>query len=186
MTPEKTKRKPTAARLAASVLLAAALIAPPLAASAAADFRPMGEGRLAWFGVDLYTASLAAPQGTYVRGQPAELSIEYLKPIRADRLVDRTRKEWDRLQRRTDLPARALREEWLTAITTIWPDVTPGDTITTRVDVDGSTRFLLNGAEIGAIEDPRFGPAFLDIWLHPETRSGSLRADLLGQNGNGR
>jgi hypothetical protein len=63
----------------------------------------------------------------------------------------------------------------------IWPDVSPGDSITTLVERDGPTRFFFNDEPIGVVADPDFGPALLTIWLHPASRSDKLRLALLGE-----
>jgi hypothetical protein len=33
---------------------------------------------------------------------------------------------------------------------------------------------------VGRVPDPDFGPALLEIWLHPESRSDKLRRELTG------
>ncbi|CAM3852477.1 chalcone isomerase family protein [Rheinheimera salexigens] len=43
----------------------------------------------------------------------------------------------------------------------------------------GSVTFLFNQQEIGTIEDKKFGPAFFDIWLSPDTSAKKLRRQLL-------
>jgi hypothetical protein len=58
--------------------------------------------------------------------------------------------------------------------------VTPGDQLIARYDPGGATRFYGNDGLLGVIDDPKFGPAFLGIWLHPQTRAAELRAALLG------
>jgi hypothetical protein len=44
---------------------------------------------------------------------------------------------------------------------------------------DGQTIFYKGKQEIGRVDDAEFGPAFLSIWLDPNTRSKPLRAKLL-------
>ena len=58
--------------------------------------------------------------------------------------------------------------------------MTPGDRIIAFWEPDGPTRFYGNNGLLGVIEDPRFGPAFLGIWLHPDTRAEDLRMALIG------
>ena len=51
----------------------------------------------------------------------------------------------------------------------------------------GSVTFLFNQQEIGTIADKKFGPAFFDIWLSPDTSAKKLRRqftdDALGFKG---
>ena len=63
----------------------------------------------------------------------------------------------------------------------MWPDIKAGDLIVTVVTRGGPTRFYSSGELLGEIADPEFGPAFLEIWLHPESRRPDLRDALVGE-----
>ena len=97
--------------------------------------------------------------------------------------MERTRKEWDRLEGRMALPPADLREAWLERLAGMWPDVSPGDHIQTVVLPGGPTEFHGSRGLLGRIDDPAFGPAFLAIWLHPETSAPDLRRALTGRSG---
>jgi hypothetical protein len=142
--------------------------------------RLVGQGRLNWFGISVYEASLWTTEGRFEQFAAHEkvaLEIRYLKNIPARRLVDSARTEWDRL----GLLQEETIEKWCAQVADIWPDVTPGDRLTTVVTRQGTTRFYFNGQFAGEIRDAEFGPTLLEIWLHPETRSKSLRRSLLGE-----
>jgi hypothetical protein len=103
----------------------------------------------------------------------------YEKNISSETLVDTTLKEWRRLNIFDD----SRRQFYAQQLRRLWPDVKPGDSITTVMNNNEQTIFLVNGREVGRISDKHFGPALLAIWLHPETRATGLRADLIGLKG---
>ncbi|KPJ95233.1 MAG: hypothetical protein AMJ53_03175 [Gammaproteobacteria bacterium SG8_11] len=163
----------------------------------------VGEGSMTWLGFSLYHASLWTKNGTY-HGIPTErvanqkpvitseqqsqdltyslpiaLHIVYEKNISSETLVKTTIKEWRRLKIFNDNQYRNYEPQLLN----IWPDVKPGDSITTVIDTNQHTLFLVNGREAGQITDKDFGPALLAVWLHPKTRAASLRAELIGLQG---
>jgi len=154
----------------------------------------VGEGKMTWLGFSIYKASLWTQNGTYyetpvkkgsdlhqtiAHSLPIALHIVYEKNISSDTLVKTTIKEWRRLKIFNDI--QYLNYE--TKLRSIWPDVEPGDSITTVIDNNQHTIFLVNGREAGQITDKNFGPALLAVWLHPKTRAASLRADLIGLQG---
>ena len=143
----------------------------------------LGQGSLTWLGIPVYDAALWGDRGDFLRwgfDQRLALRIDYHRNIKSSRLTETTRREWQRLEKRLDLPAEARRERWLAQAEAIWPDVAPGDYIMTVVEPDGACHFFGPDGLLGVIEDPDFGPAFLSIWLHPRTSRPDLRAALIG------
>lgn len=143
----------------------------------------VGSGELTWFGLEVYEARLhsATPEFQGLGGTaPVALEITYLRNISSKRLVETTAKEWRRLRTELALPGEERVQPWLDAVSEMWPDVTPGDRLIARVEPGGPTHFYGNDGLLGVIADPDFGPAFLGIWLHPDSRDASLRAALLG------
>jgi hypothetical protein len=175
--------------LPAALLLAAGIALAPAHANPASTqpfeaLVEVGSGELTWFGLQVYDARLlsGSPEFTGLNGaEPLALEITYRRKISSDRLVESTAKEWRRLQDELGLPGTERRQQWLGAVATIWPDVAPGDRIIARYEPGGPTIFYGNDGLLGVVDDPEFGPAFLGIWLHPETRDTSLRAALLGE-----
>lgn len=176
------------------LVIAAALLLSSLAAAparGAADhsgpldtLQEVGSGELTWFGLEVYEARLHSGTAEFqgLGGTaPVALEITYLRNISSERLVATTAKEWRRLRAELGLPGEERVQPWLDAVGEIWPDVTPGDRIIARVEPGGPTFFYGNDGLLGVIDDPDFGPAFLGIWLHPESRDTSLRAALLGE-----
>lgn len=162
----------------------------------------VGEGKMTWLGFSIYKASLWTQNGSYheihvehIKNQkplkqdspihsykdlshslPAALHIVYEKNISSETLVKTTIKEWQRLK----IFSYSQHQYYAPQLRSIWPDVKPGDSITTVIDNNQHTTFLVNGREAGKITDKHFGPALLAVWLHPKTRAASLRADLIG------
>jgi hypothetical protein len=170
-----------------ALLLALATAAPAAATSAPAsleELQVVGSGELRWFGLEVYDARLLSPAGRLEglpSAYPVALEITYRRNISSQRLVRTTKQEWGRLGPGLGLPGRAILNGWLEELGGIWPDVSPGDRLIALVEPAGATRFYGNAGLLGTIEDPDFGPAFLGIWLHPDTRAAELRAELLGE-----
>jgi hypothetical protein len=143
----------------------------------------VGSGEMRWLGMEIYRARLLSGEGRFdgmVASGPLALAIEYRRNISSERLVRTTEREWDRLGRELGLADRSVVSAWLKELAVIWPDVSPGDRITALVEPGGATHFYGNAGLLGSIPDPEFGPAFLGIWLHPDTTAASLRDGLLG------
>jgi hypothetical protein len=146
----------------------------------------LGQASLTWLGIPIYDATLWSERGSFQPwgfSQKLALRIDYHRNIDAARLAETTRKEWQKLEDDVNLPGEARRNEWLAQVEAIWPDVTPGDYIVTVVEPGGACRFYSPRGLLGIIEDPEFGPAFLSIWLHPQTSRPELRAGLIGETG---
>ena len=172
--------KPVGRRLgAALILLLSASAGASLPASGPIErLQLVGEGELRWFGLSIYEASLWTPEGKFdslPEHRHVALVIDYSRNIPSSKLVDSARTEWKRIG---ILDPRT--ERWCRQVAQIWPDVRPGDRITTLVERGGATVFYFNDREIGRVPDPDFGPALLEIWLHPESRSDKLRRELTG------
>jgi len=138
----------------------------------------LGEGKLRWFGLPIYTASLWSEPGASLEDiymRPLLLLIDYDRNISKERILRTTRQEWKRLN--GEYPERET--AWIESLAKIFPDISAGDQLSTRVTPGGETCFYLGNQPIGRVRDAEFGPAFLSIWLDPNTRSEALRAKLL-------
>ncbi len=141
-----------------------------------------GEGRK--FSFHIYDVSLWARDSRFA-GRLANLSardvvalhIEYKRRISGNLLVKAAVRAWKRMSELDPY----VRAAWSRRAETIWPDVNPGDSITTLVVPGKETRFYSRDKLLGVIDDPAFGPAFLAIWLDPRAQDKKLRAALLGR-----
>lgn len=159
---------------------AAAASAAPLAVPGpASGLREVGRGRLSFLGLRIYEASLWSTDGRwngFEAGRPVALSLAYERRFSRAELIKITTGELARL----GLADAAARERWAAELGGCWPDVGPGDTLTAVVVPGGETRFYDGSRQLGAIDDPAFGPAYLSIWLDPRSAVRDLRAQLLG------
>jgi hypothetical protein len=138
----------------------------------------VGEAKLKVLFWDVYNSTLYSDNGRYREGQlPLRLDIQYLLDIESDALVERTAYEWDALGLQHE-----NREEWLSSLSGLWPDVSKNDVLTMELHSDKRTTFYRNGELLGTIDDTAFGKSFIDIWLSPDTTRPELRAALIGGN----
>ena len=137
----------------------------------------VGSGKARWFTFTLYQAELFSSSGSFQTLQtasyPLALSITYQRTIAGQTLVDATESEWQRLQ-------LSHRQEWVTQLGKLWPDVSDGDNLTFVAHNADSGEFFFNQRSLGRIEGATFAETFLAIWLSPDTRDPRLRAALIG------
>jgi hypothetical protein len=162
-------------------LLAATLLSPFSVYADRAEemgLSKLGDDQLKWFGLKIYRASLwsesnASAENLYTN--TVLLTIDYDLNISKQKLLQNTRKEWQRLDGQLD----PKEEAWLEEVEGIFTDVTAGDSISSLFIPGKGTHFYLGQREIGYIKDNDFGPAFLAIWLDPNTREKRMRKNLL-------
>lgn len=161
-----------------TVLIIVVLLLCPVAWAEEDTLQMVGEARLKFLFWPIYDSRLYSLDGSFQDGQrPLRFEIQYLRDVSAPDLVVRTRDEWQRLQ-----PVSAPEEQWLQALSRLWPDVSENDVLALALDEQGGSTFLLNGQPLGEIGDPAFGERFLSIWLSPGTSRPDLRLGLLGSN----
>jgi hypothetical protein len=142
------------------------------------DARPLGGGRLTWFGLHLYDAQLFVPRAfdaANPAAQPFALELTYARRLDGRAIAERSRDEIARL----NLGSDAQHARWLVDMVAIFPDVQPGQRLAGIYRPGSGTRFYLDGRFLGEIADPEFGRAFFAIWLDPRTSAPHLRASLL-------
>lgn len=147
--------------------------------------QPVGTGTLHWFGFDIYDATLWTRDGTFANSftEPVAFTLAYRRSLSRDRLISITRRGWSELE----LANAEQQDRWAASLKSIWVDVVRGSTLTTIALPGGETRFYDDTRLLGRIDDPAFGPAFLQIWVGERTANtalGSLRTQLLGGQTN--
>lgn len=145
--------------------------------------RKVGEGEFRWFGLSIYKAALWADENVSrdrLFGSTLMLTLEYDRKISKQRIVNTTVGEWRRI---SDEQLDRQTTRWASLLLEILPDVSAGDKLSSLVIPGAETRFYLDGVEIGRIDEPDFGPAFLAIWLDRKTRANRLRNKLLTRVG---
>ena len=141
----------------------------------------VGETTFNKFGLHIYDASfwsLRNNQSLQQQTNATALSISYARNITAKRLLSSTYKEWQQL----GFAQRHPLDAWLTSLGNLWPDVQKGDYLVFVSSPDGSNTFYSGNKILGSINDPAFGPAFLDIWLSINAKYQKHRKELLGES----
>jgi len=135
----------------------------------------IGTGIFSWSVFKLYRASLFA-LGEFDPGRPYALELSYLRAISAEQIVTTTLREIERLC----APETSQIKDWAVALLNIVPDVRLGDRLVGLFLPNEGVKFFSEHAYLGEIMDAQFTQAFAAIWLDPQTRSPSLRLQLLG------
>ena len=139
-----------------------------------------GSAKLTVWGFDIYRASLWVAPGfrqTSYADHAFALELAYLRKFDASAITQRS---LDEMQRQAKLPPEKVRS-WRNAMMAIFPDVKPGDRITSIHQPGAPTRFLVNGKPKGEIVDGEFDRLFFGIWLSDATSEPALRQALLAQ-----
>ena len=167
--------------LSLSTMLSTALANSGGLKQALPDATVIGSGSFRWFGLRLYDASLWAVRGSFNpdNWQSASLALElnYARTLEGRRIAEASIDEMKKL----GIGTPAQHKAWDEAMKQVFPDVDKTTQLTGLYVPGQPTRFFRNGAAIGEIADPAFGPAFFAIWLHPKTTAPKLRTMLLGQ-----
>ncbi len=167
--------------LSLSTMLSTALANAGGPKQALPDATVIGSGSFRWFGLKLYDASLWAVRGSFNpdNWQSASLALElnYARTLEGRRIAEASIDEMKKL----GIGTPAQHKAWDEAMKQVFPDVDKTTQLTGLYVPGQPTRFFRNGAAIGEIADPAFGPAFFAIWLHPKTTAPKLRTMLLGQ-----
>lgn len=155
---------------------------PPEVAARLPQARLQGNGRLTFFGLHVYDASLwTAPGFNAARfgEQPLALELEYARALDGKAIAERSIEE---MRRQADISdAQAAR--WLASMNAVFTDVKAGDRITGIQRPREAVAYFLNGRATGDIRDAEFTPLFFGIWLSPKTSEPALRKALIGGAG---
>ncbi|MDG1506310.1 MAG: chalcone isomerase family protein [Luminiphilus sp.] len=175
-----------AATLVCSIVTSAVVVAQPASDTVDVSLSPItarplslvgrSELKVAFFKV--FDSALYTMSGEWTNPKHSfRFLLTYRRNISGRFLANQTAKEWDHLGL-----SDARRTAWEAQVLEMWPDVSKGDKIAFDVDERGISRFYYNGTWVGAIEDPDFAPAFIAIWLSPETSRPAHRDGLLADS----
>jgi hypothetical protein len=142
-----------------------------------ANLRLLGQGRMRWFGLHLYDATLWVQGREWQWDRTFVLDIRYARSFSGGRIAEVSAEEMARLGFRDQRKLVLWREQMRKA----FPDVRDGDHITGVFRPGSGVEFFHQGRSTAVIGDPEFARAFFSIWLDPATREPKLRAALLGQ-----
>lgn len=139
-----------------------------------------GQALLRLWGFEIYEATLYAADGfdpARFGQQSFGLELNYRRSFKG---ADIARRSIDEMQGIEPLPD-AQSSRWLQSMTSLFPDIRPGDRIL-GVHVPGmGARFFLNGRPLGEVADEAFSSRFFGIWLSPKTSQPRFRDTLLAQ-----
>lgn len=139
----------------------------------------VGKGRMTYLGFKVFDAELYAPEGNYRSSKPFALKLIYLRNFKGKDITKSSVKE---MKRQGGVSAAQL-ETWAKQMDRIFPNVSPGQSITGVRTASGSAVFYLGSRKLGSINDPAFSKRFFSIWLGSNTRNPRLRAKLVGSGG---
>lgn len=140
---------------------------------------PLGHGKLTFFGLHVYDATLYTEPTGFSAQQLGNaryaLALRYARGLDGSKIAERTDAEIAKQAQATDNE----RKVWLAQMKSLFPDVKKGDVLVGLHTPNKGTSFYLNGKAIGDIEGTRFAQQFFGIWLAETTSEPALRRSLL-------
>ena len=131
--------------------------------------------KVLWF--DIYRAELFSSNGQFEGlDEPLLLKLTYLRDIRKSDLLEETRKQIQPFAMQTSV------ESWLSQLDEIGVDIKKGDELAFLINSQGVGHFFSKDRWLGAIEDPAFGRAFIQIWLSDQSSYPQLAKQLRGES----
>lgn len=144
------------------------------------EARWAGQGRMRYFGFNVYDASLwvvPAFRASRFAQHGLILQLAYLRGLKGRAIAERSLDE----MRRTGPLTPAQAHDWLRAMLAAFPDVSTGDRLTGLHTPGVGARFWFNGEPLADVADPEFSRRFFGIWLAESTSQPQLRSALLAQ-----
>lgn len=139
---------------------------------------PRGEGRMRFFGLEVYTARLWTADGfdpaQHAR-HPLALELQYARTFSAMQIAQRSLQE---MKRQTSIDP-ATEADWTAKLAAVLPDVKPGDRLLGWHRPTQGALFQSGPRVLGRIDDPVFSALFFGIWLSAATSEPALRTALL-------
>lgn len=136
----------------------------------------VGSARFQFMFLDIYDATLYAPKSGWSFSTPFALELKYLRNLSGKKIADRSAKEI----RHQGFNDEIKLADWHAQMTSIFPDVRSGTTLTGVYEPNSETVFYKDEKIIGSIKDPTFGKWFFGIWLSEKTSEPDFRNELLG------
>ena len=138
-----------------------------------------GTGKLTFFGLNVYDASLWVSPGfkpNDFENHAFVLESHYFRAFSAENIAKRSLEEMQRIEKIPEPTA----ELWLTTLRDVLPDVKKNDCLIGVHKPGSGVSFWLNGKRSGEIRDVELSRQFFAIWLSPKTSEPKLRKALLG------
>lgn len=138
----------------------------------------VGKARLKYLVWNVFDARLYAPSGRWSADAPYALTLSYLRKISGTQIAELSVSE----MRKQGFNNQAVLNRWQRQMDGIFPNVSPGTSITGVRDDKGHAIFYQNGKKIGQINDREFSRRFFNIWLGQAASDPGFRRRLLGTN----
>lgn len=138
----------------------------------------LGEGQMRFFGLRIYDARLwVAPQfqASDFDSYPLALELTYHRAFSGADIARRSIKEIE-LQGEVS-PAQL--ERWQQVLTSLMPDVMPGDRLTGFYHPQQGMHLWRGDTALGSIADAELARRFFGIWLSEDSSEPELRSALL-------
>ncbi|WP_370298418.1 chalcone isomerase family protein [Pontibacterium sp.] len=140
------------------------------------DYKQVGAAKLRVLWFDIYDAELSSPDGRFSRIKgPLMLKLTYLRDIKKQKLLEETANQLRLIE-------PSVVQVWLRQLERIWPEINRGDRLAFLLDPEGFGHFYFNEQYVGTINDARFGPAFISIWLGQNSDYPDLARKLRGES----
>jgi Chalcone isomerase-like len=152
---------------------------PPAVSLGLGKAKALGQTRLVVYGFNIYDAKLWAGDEFSVTNYENEafaLELRYLRNFNGAMIAERSLKEMQRISSINDEKAK----QWLEAMKKTFPNVKKGDQLIGIHQPDGTASFVLNGKNLGEVQDEEFSRLFFGIWLSPKTSQPKMRKELIG------
>jgi len=137
--------------------------------------RLQGAGKLTWWGLDVYDATLY--RAGNLNSPEFALDLRYQKSFSGVSIANRTTEEMKKLGI-PDMQAVL----WGKELASFLPNVESGQALTAIYTPKQGTLFYFDGKQIAQVKGADFSKAFFSIWLDSKTSAPKLRSELLGQN----
>ncbi len=139
------------------------------------EARAVGSGKLTWFGMTVYHATLYAPGGKFKPDRPHAIEITYQLEFSREQLAQASLKEIERVA-----GPQPNGQYLVGQLSSVFRDVARGDRIIGLHYPGQEAVFYSDGVLTGRLKDPSLAAAFFDIWLSERTGQPGLRSRLLG------
>ncbi|VWX36984.1 conserved exported hypothetical protein [Limnobacter sp. 130] len=139
----------------------------------------MGHGTLRWFGLRVYDGQLWSntdPEGFNYKRDPAWLELKYARDFDGSDIAERSIEEMEEIGAGTEVQ----RQGWRVKLTSIFPNVEKGHTLSALFTPGKGVLFFRNGLPLAKVDDPELAEAFMGIWLDPKTSAPEMRRELIG------
>ena len=169
---------PGAAPSGAPATAASAPALPAAIEAQAGALQPVGQGRLRFYGLNVYDAALWAPPGfraSQFGEVPIVLELKYLRGF-SDAEIARASLDQMKRHGRFDDPQA---QRWKSQLIAALPNVRKGERLAGLYRPGQGVVFFHQGQLVGEVADPEFARLFFAIWLGEATSVPELRQALL-------